>query len=254
MKAAFAIALAIASSTAARAQIVNVQPLLAKEPHPGFAAAVEAAVDWRTGNTDLLLVSGSALGRYHLGRHLVFAYVRGELGKKSGANFIDRDLEHLRYRLRVLRFVDGEAFVQHDRDAFRRLALRAIGGAGPRLQIARSRLVEAAVAVAYMLEYERLREGKEPDAGRATLAHRLSGYVTLFVRVGERLKIGHTVFVQPRLDARRDVRLLSETELLVAATQHVALKNSLTLTFDSQPPVGVSALDTTLKSSIQISF
>jgi hypothetical protein len=245
---------ALLSASAVEAQIVNVQPLLMHDAHPGASMAFEAAADYRTGNVDLLLVSSSLIARYLRGRHLVFLLGREEFGMKTGQRFIDKDLEHLRYRLHAAGLLDVETFAQHDRDEFRRLALRVLWGAGPRLRVPSPRNVEAAVAAAYMIEYEELRAGTEPDAGQTTLSHRLSTYATVWVQAGAHLKLGHTVYVQPRWDRFSDVRVLSETESLIAVGGHVALKVSLMLTFDSQPPVGVKPLDVGTRTSLQVSF
>src|SRR4051812_26314360 len=108
------------------AQIFNVQPMLEKQGAPGFSAAVEGALDWRTGNTTLTLLSGSAHAQWQRDPHLVFVTLHGELGLSRGSEVVSKDLEHARYRLRLSRLFAAEAFVQHDADAFRRLAVRAI--------------------------------------------------------------------------------------------------------------------------------
>src|SRR5207302_7329690 len=110
---AFAIvmAAALALPSLGRAQIVNVQPLLDKQARPGFSGTVEAAADWRSGNTNLTLLGGDAVGQWRRDRHLVFLTLHGELGTKSGVEFVSKDLEHLRYRVRLHRALAAEAFV-----------------------------------------------------------------------------------------------------------------------------------------------
>lgn len=238
----------------ARAQIVNVQPLLAREAQPGLSAALEGAVDWRTGNTSLVLVSAGAIGRYRSGRHLVFAMARGEEGFSAGKRIVFKHLEHLRYRVDVLGQLQLEAFLQLEQDQARRLWPRALAGVGPRYTIVRGERVDLAVAVAFMEEYQRLRAVGQPDDHGVEWARRLSSYVVLALRLTELLKLGQTLYVQPRLNDARDLRMLSETELLVTLKDRFALKTAFTVAYDSRPPTGIESLDTGLKSALQVSF
>ena len=96
-------------ASTARAQIFNVQPLLEKQEHAGFSGAVEGSLDWRTGNTTLTTLSGSAHGQWQRDPQLVFLTVHGELGLSLGAEVVSKDLEHLRYRRRLSRLLAAEA-------------------------------------------------------------------------------------------------------------------------------------------------
>jgi hypothetical protein len=58
--------------------------------------------------------------------------------------------------------------------------------------------------------------------------------------------------VQPRVDHPSDVRLLSETELLVSLSEILQLKLAASVAYDSAPPFGRRALDTATKTSIQL--
>jgi hypothetical protein len=250
-----ALALVLAPAPVA-AQIVNIQPLISAETEKkqGPSLVIEGAADVRRGNTSLLSVSGSAIGQYRSGRHLVFLLARGDFAESQDESIVNKDLEHLRYRLGLVGPLLGEAFVQHDRDEFRRLSLRAIAGIGPRVRIAWFTNFESAVGVAYMFEHERLAEGDYRDSGASMVNHRLSSYFVLSTRVPPSLEIGLTAYLQPRLDAWRDVRVLSETSVLAHATKHLSLKLTLTSAFDSLPPASVAPLDTTMKGSIQANF
>src|SRR5262249_25742731 len=128
-------------------------------------------------------------------------------GTKSDARFSNQDLEHLRYRLAVTGPLFGEIFVQHDHDEFRRLALRALWGAGPRVELKFPGQMEMAAGVSYMMEMERLQQGPWPDSGEKQLNHRLSAYTAINVHMAKRVTLGHTLYVQPRLDLFEDLRV-----------------------------------------------
>jgi uncharacterized protein DUF481 len=253
---ALLVATGILVARPATAQIVNVQPLIASQQSgaDGVSGAVEGSADVRSGNTRLVSLSASGLGEVRRGRHLLFLLARGDFAEKSGDPFVSKDLEHLRYRLTISEPFEAETFVQHDRDAFRRLALRVLVGAGPRLHLQPFGGFEAAVGAAVMLEHERLGGGDEPDAGSENDDFRLSTYLFLSTEIGPRLKLGNTIYVQPRLDRFHDVRVFNELALIARATEHFAVKLTYTSAYDSAPPEGVIPLDTTLKGAIQVNF
>ncbi|WP_438023660.1 DUF481 domain-containing protein [Sorangium sp. So ce233] len=249
-----ALSLALLASSAG-AQIVNVHPLIAANGgKDGLAVAVEGSADVRTGNTRLVALSGSAIAGYRAGRHQAFLMTRAEFSEENGDPIVNKDLEHLRYRLTLTGPLEAEAFVQHDRDDFRRLALRALVGAGPRLRVAPFEGFEAAAGVAFMLEHEQLGSGDEPDAGEKVTDARLSAHLVLASSVTPHLKLGNTFYLQPRLDRPGDVRVLSETSLLATATKHLSIKMAFGSAYDAEPPAGVAPLDATLKSTLQVSF
>jgi hypothetical protein len=236
----------------AHAQIVNVQPLITDAQRAGLAVVVDSSLDVRSGNTELLLVSGSALVRYRLGRQLVFVLARQEFGKEGGERFLRKDFEHLRYRLTLSDALELETFVQHDEDQFRRLAWRIVWGMGPRFPIVTTPALELALGTAYMQELERLDRAPEPDSGEQQLAHRLSSYVSASMRVNERLRAAQTAYAQPRIDRPRDIKVLNETEILFSVTDVVMFKLTFSLGYDSDPPDGRHALDTVTKTGLQL--
>jgi len=249
-----ALSISLLAGARANAQIVNVQPLIAASDAEGVSGVVDASVDVRTGNSELLLLSGSLLTRYRAGRHLIFLLARQEFGVQGGQRFLDKDFEHLRYRLALAPAFQMETFVQHDRDPFRRLALRVLWGAGPRFVLASSDATELAVGAAYMLEFERLGVAPEPDSGQKRWAHRLSTYVTWVAHLDDRISVGESAYAQPRLDDPKDIRILNESELLVSLNEVLHIKLTFSLGYDSSPPSGRRGLDTVSKSSLQLRF
>jgi len=238
----------------ASAQIVNVQSTVTKKTPEGFSGKFDASIDWRTGNTELLVLSGALVARYKAGANFVLAILRGEIGLAAGERIIAKTFEHLRYRRTITDLVTLEAFAQHETDEFRRLSLRALGGGGPKLDLLREDKVEVSWGLAYMLEVERLGSVGQPDDGDETVAHRASTYVLVRVALTDRLDLLETVYCQPRLTEFEDIRVLNDLALVVKITSAVAIKTSFNLAYDSRPPLEVERLDTVLKSSVSVSF
>ena len=125
--------------------------------------------------------------------------------------------------------------MQHDADAFRRLAVRAVTGAGVRLRIVEGKHVTFAVAAAYMLEYERLSVGLFADSARRTLDHRLSTYAVVAVTSQARSSSPTPIYAQPRFDDFHDVRMLGDSSLSLIVTKHLSVRFSVTVTVDYAP-------------------
>lgn len=239
----------------AAAQIVNVQALFDEATSPmGTSGGAELSLDWRTGSTDLLVVRGLLLGQWRSEKHTVLGVARGEYGYAQDTLIVSKVLEHLRYRYRFADWLQGETFVQHELDAFRRLRLRALVGAGPRFLLWSTEAGSLVLGVAAMLEYEQLRHDELPDAGAETLDPRLSSYALGRVKLLANLSLVETLYVQPRLTRFSDVRVLNDASLVIGVNEHLTFATGVILSYDAAPPATVSRLDTQLRSTLGVKF
>ncbi len=243
----------------AHAQIVNVQSLLGQDLPEGFSGNLDAGADWRTGNTDLLLVQGAATLRYKHEDHLVFAIVRSAYSRVGSGDdaqqIIGNTFEHLRYRWKLSPRITAEAFGQHEYDQFRRLQLRALVGAGARLTLLANPKAGLVLGVAYMLEQEQLGEKEgTTDGGHRYTASRASTYLLFTSALNDVVTFVDTVYWQPRLGDPSDFRLLDETQLQVKLSEHVTFKTAFVLAHDASPPQTVEKTDTALQTGISIKF
>jgi len=251
---ALVVGIAVLGGGEAQAQIVNVQSVLATKAEPGLSGSVQGSVDWRTGNTDLLRLTTLATARYLIGPHLVVGIVKGDLGRAAGTRYIAKTFEHLRYRMTVSDLVLLEAFAQHEYDQFRRLELRTLMGVGVALRVLRGKELNLTWGLAYMPEYERLRDDDQIDAGREYIFNRASTYLSGAVELDKRVQLVQTFYYQPRVDELDDYRFLSESQFVVQVTKRLAQTTSLVIAYDSRPPLAIEKLDTTLKSAFTYSF
>ncbi len=253
--AALGLLLVLLGSREASAQIVNVQALFDEATSPlGVSGGAEVSLDWRTGSTSLLVVRGLVLGQWRSEKHTVQGVVRGEYGYAQDDLIVGKVLEHVRYRYRFTDWMRAEIFAQHELDAFRRLRLRALVGAGPRFTLWRAEQGSLLFGVAAMGEYEQLRNDALPDAGTETLDPRLSSYALGRMKLLENLSLVETLYVQPRLTRFSDVRVLNETALVVDVNEHFSFSTGLVLTYDSAPPATVPRFDTQLRSALGVKF
>ena len=240
----------------AAAQIVNVQGQLAKPPEKdGVTGQVELKLDWREGNNQLFSVGGAASTLLKRERLLGLALARGEYGESQGLTLARKSFEHVRTRYSIDCRWKWEAFVQHEYDAFRRLSVRGVVGTGPAIQLADTESVAVLAGASYLFELERLdrREGTS-DAGERTISHRGSAYITGTETVGSGVSIVQTIYLQPRFDDPRDLRVLGELSVTSKLTTHIALTDGFTVTYDRTPPEGIKRYDTALKVGLLVTF
>jgi hypothetical protein len=238
----------------ARAQIVNIQSLFTEEAKAGPSGGLELGGEWRTGANELFTVRGALLGQYRWGEHALLAVIRGEYGKSNGERILARTLEHLRARTQLTPRLAAEAFAQHEYDAFRRLQLRALLGAGPRVHLFTSERLRLTSGLALMLERERLASDAQEDAGARSTDLRFSAYLLGRIGLGENVSLVETFYAQPRAGAPSDLRLLNETALVVKANQYVSLSVGFTATYDSRPPATIPRSDTQLRTTLGLTL
>ena len=240
---------------AAHAQIVNVQGQLAKPPEAdGVTGQAELKLDWREGNNPIFDIGGSGSVLVRRGRVLSLAIVRGGYGTSRGLTLSKRTFEHVRTRAFLSCVWRWEAFLQHEYDQFRRLSVRALAGTGPALQILNTHDIGLLAGATYMFEIEHLDERMgTADAGARSNAHRASIYLTGTENVGP-VSFAETVYVQPRLDAVGDIRVLGELSLTTKLSKRIALSDAFTVAYDRTPPEGVERLDTQLRVSVILTF
>lgn len=241
---------------AARAQIVNTQPLLSAIVEDGLSGELTGALDWRTGNVDLLRLSGGLLMVYRAHPHTLISSSQLDFGRKSGEDFLLKVFSHLRYQLWLTDDVTWEAYGQLAHDQFKRLSLRALVGTGPRFTLIPGPLVSLYAGVSYMFEYERYSEEETlVDSGMRENNHRASVYLTGRFQLDDFVTFADTVYYQPRLDAfGSDYRVLNETQLALRFSRSLAMAFTVTIAYDANPPTTVETLDTTTIVSLTWGF
>jgi hypothetical protein len=239
-------------ASGAAAQIVNVQALFDEKAEMGPAAAIELGGDWRTGSTQLFSVRGSLVGQVRSERNVWLGVIRGEYSFASGERIVSQVLEHLRYRRKLTDRVSAEVFAQHEYNEFRRLQLRALLGAGPRIVLFVNDTAGLTFGAALMLEHERNRKDGEVDAGARYTDPRLSSYLLARVKLMENINLVETVYFQPRVTRPSDLRVLNETLFAVTPNPRVTVGIGFNLTYDSAPPATVPPLDTQLRTTVGV--
>ena len=91
------------------------------------------------------------------------------------------------------------------------------------------------------------------DSGTERL-WRANIYLAIDYAFNKQLRIESTSYYQPSLENRHDFRLLEQAALKVGINDHLAIKLSLDIARDSQPPQTIKATDSSFQTGLEYSF
>jgi len=243
-------------ATLAHGRVVNVQSLIRPDMPQGLQGEVGGSVNYRTGNIDLLMGKTSLLASYRSGDHVLISSSLGELGVKSGEDFLERVFSHLRYQWILNDWLTWETFGQIATDRFKRLKLRGLAGTGPRLSLVQGPAVSAAVGLAYMFEAEELGTSATlVDSGAKDEAHRLSSYLTARFMLSPDIGLINTAYYQPRFDdLSDDWRVLNQLDVSLKLSAKFSFVVGYQVSYDTAPPEGIKELDTSTDVKLVVGF
>jgi putative salt-induced outer membrane protein YdiY len=239
----------------AKAQIVNIQPLLGHGQQDGHLVEFSGAVEHRTGNLDLFFGKAGLLASYVANRHRVISSSSYELGIKNDAEYVHAAFSHLRYQYYATKLFAWETWVQGASNRFKRLSFRGLAGTGPRLEFFGQGPFRLSMGVHYMFELEELRSSPDATDALEEASHRSNSYLSFSWDLLANLVLTETLYFQPRLNApATDFRLANEVHVTAKVTRHFGLGTTFQVAYDSQPPEAVTRLDTALFASVTISL
>ena len=245
----------------------------------GFSAELATSLDYFRGNTSMLMLGGTAYGRYRKGPDYAALY--------AGAGFNTAESTRLqnalrllgRYRRTLLPFMAGagiEVFSHFERSEPRRHAALFELGLGPTVQWFDSDKFWWSTTVGYAFEYEKFSFLTDPnnaavvrdargrpiasgrplgDSDLALNAHRAWISTEVSYLIADRVRLAEDFIAMVPLDhCPCDTRIMSETALRVIATPHFSTQMSLSVLYDAAPARLVDVLDAIAKSSLIFTF
>jgi len=242
---------------AAHAQ-VNVEALRTDIDGRPTYLAVQASYAGHAGNTNGAVASGAAFAGLNVGRHLAFLKLQGDYAEFNGVATITKAFAHLRYDFRLLPWLYAEAFVQLEENKFQRLALRQVDGVGLRFGIVQRPEIFLFFGTAWMVDWEKLSDDPpttfSPWVGPNWVAQRWSNYLSIGGKLGDRVRLANVTYVQPRVNAFSDLRLLNETSASVDIDKRFSAKVLNQIHYNSTPPYGVKPIDVDTLTSLVLTL
>ncbi len=248
-----ALVLAAALESAASAQ-VNTETLRTRIHEQGTTLLLQGTLDGHTGNTSGLAADGLLGGGFGSGRHLAFAFASTDYSKLNGSLGVDKSFAHARYDYEIARWLWWEVFAQAQSDHFQRIEIRQLLGAGPRLALYRDEQLGVFLGIAYMFEHDVTATAPGQTGEWQPVAERVSTYLSAHAKLQDGVEAVVTTYVQPRIDAPSDVRVLADCGFVFKVGTRLSTSVTFDGHYDSRPPTGVLPADTELKNAIALTF
>ena len=220
----------------------------------GIAGSVTGDISLLSGNSEAVNVGVGARFDYRRGKRYIFLIGNVRYGESRNRKYRERSFSHLRYNYDFTKRLVGEVFGQIDRDALTLLQIRLLGGGGLRYRFFLQEHIDLFLGSSLMAEFEDLEEKKAGDHPATVNVARWSNYLNLRLVLTDKTFLINTLYVQFRLDAFDDVRLLNEAALGVALNEHLMLRTTFNLRYDSRPPGEVKQLDLLLVNGLTVTF
>ncbi len=235
--------------------IVNIEEMRGKPQQDGWSGNVSVSVSGDSGNTDKTGASTDVQlywRRAHITRLIAASYSYGE---NSRARDTNKGFIHLRHITQQTPGMALEVFTQATRNEFSRLSLRTLLGAGTRLTLHEKNTTDSAylgLGAFYLSETLEKRAGLSDDGTKKFWRANL--YLALRYRFNDYTRIASTTYYQPALDNGDDYRILEEGNLKVKLSDTLALKLTIEITHDSEPPQSIENTDISYKTGIEYQF
>jgi len=200
------------------------------------------------GNTNLVNLGASGLFGFRKTtlrtQHTVFAFGNFSITSESISlkrNIQNSEMGHIRYNVKIKKWVFWEVFsqVQADQNTF--VDLRYLLGTGPRFVPLRIGGHLMVLGTAYMPEYEVLnRSIQRPYPSdlsfRKTWVHRWSSYLSYRADITDQFVFQTTTYIQPRFGRFRDIKAFNDNVLTMQINDLLDFSVSLGVGYDREPP------------------
>ena len=260
MKIKLCTALLLVLSSTAHANIVNLQRDISQATKDGVSGGINLSGEAATGNTTLIRGSISGDIYHKSGRYLGLLALKGSYGFKGNAGNLDSEpfdantFVHLRLKAQVQGPLSVEFFAQHEFDMWRRLELRALLGAGLRVDRRLTESFSMSGGVSIMPTWEMLSADVSGPSGVVTYELRASTYAFMAWKISKGISVMATIYWQPLFSDPQDSRVMLDLVSEIDVAKNLALVFEGVLQYDSRPPSEVLSLDVASKIGIRYRF
>jgi len=235
--------------------IVNLEQAIIGPTTDGMHNRLDFLASGSSGNSENRRSKLDLLTLWQHEQHTEFLQMQYAYGTSLGQVDTDNAFVHLRHRTEVNSLWGVEGFAQVSRNLFARLTERDVLGGGVRWVLSEEIKVSAAyLGLGGFYESEKRSEliGTtdlvQVDLWRANI------YLILKYQINEQVRFVNNTYYQPALNDSTNYRLLEQASMLVKLDDHLDLKLSLEMTYDSVPPQTVLPRDTYYSTGLSFSF
>ncbi|MCX6258147.1 MAG: DUF481 domain-containing protein [Bacteroidia bacterium] len=228
------IMLLVSSEFNANAQIINIEQERVITDSAGWGGSSKYSFQYTKNGQELWDGTASLHVQYKAGCSLYLSQTEYDLTKSTGSNFVNAGAQHFRFNYQLTDRLTGEIFTQFQFNKILEVKFRWLLGAGPRVNIIKTKPFRLYIAALYMYEHEELY-----NSDIINHTHRLSSYLSFILKIQKNLSLVNTDYFQPVIRNISDYRILSQTDLKIRITRHFSFLLSYIYTYDAFPAIGV---------------
>ena len=233
---------------------VNIEKLRETKDAQGLSGYVELDISSKSGNVDITKIYLENRLNYMWEYMNAFFVVQGDFGWKDKERFSNEALAHLRHQFRVKTNLQPEFFIQVDYNKKRLLSFRGLIGSGLRLGLYIKEKNELWLGSAFMFEHESLDLDEKGTHEKVINIIRWSNYISTKLDFNNQIHLAWTAYIQPYINNFKDIRILSDTDLIIEIRKNFALATGFRIRYDSRPPDNIKSIDTALKTGLVLIF
>ncbi len=226
-------------SFSATSQIVNIEKQRNNTPDSiHWTGNIKLGFNLVENNKTIITVNGDMRHDFTKNRHLFLSISKYNLGKVDNEDFLNDGFQHFRYNYKINDWLVWEAFTQIQYNERINLKMRWLAGSGPRFKLLNEDRYQLFFGTMYMYEYDKEVQGEEDDL----IIHndnRVSSYLAISLQPLDNLQFNSSSYYQPVLSDLSDLRLSSESNLLIKVTERLKFSSTFSIVYDSRTPEGV---------------
>ena len=200
----------------------------------------------------ILSISGDIRTEYHRQKARILFLSNYNLIRVNQDRFIDNGFQHFRYNDIFRGKTEFEIFAQAQYNNRVRITFRGLLGGGLRFPLLSVDQKKIFLGIAYMYEYDEIKI--IPETISYFRDHRMSSYLSVFLKWNDSFSISNTTYYQPVLNNFSDVRLSSQTNLKFSISKKLSFITTFNITNDTRVPEGVPASYYSWRNGIRWDF
>jgi len=231
-------------------QMVNIEKKRIGSKGSGLQGSVDLSLTIKEYNDEIIQGKTNIRLQYHKKRSTFLIFNEISLIQINDVRYLNEGFEHFRYNYDFPNdWLVGEFFLQHQYNAPKKIDNRVLVGIGPRFKIIDRDSLGLFFGPLSVYEYEQLMEGLGE-----TNRLRLSSYISFRYIFSKLLSFNNITYYQPDYGNLNDYKIATENNLFFNIGKGFSFKVSFKLTYDSDPPEGVTDLFYSLENGLKYSF
>lgn len=229
-------------------QVINIEKKR-QEQKSSFFGSVNISFDYERSSKKLWTSGNNTNLNYRYKSHLIMSFTNWNFTNSGNEKIQNDGYEHLRYNFRPDSILTPEAFGQYQFNDLRNIKYRTLGGFGLRIKLFSNDTTNLHMGTSIMYE-----ERYFTYQSTGQQHWRLNLYTNINWDITKTLNLSGIIYFQPALDDFQNHNVSGEGRFSIQLINRLRLVLSAELTYETEPPLGLSEFYSKFKSGLFYSF